>query len=248
VIANASLTIGECGFVRSSESLLGPVSNRIHLSWLSDVDVEHLQDRLYWGLNRAANILGRVTDAYRSTGASDPIDPSNRYLQLNAAFSQVDGSFSRIVGYGIAEWRGYFDASYTRVGDYLVQGQDIWFIAEQQSLLPVLCVKTNRIISITRQLTPAMAASINIPTGNATINVISHWPVSMLGTGTGGMSTTQLPGDTTIPNWIALVPSVHEQVIQPTDIISDDLGITGIVVAAELSGLGWRLNVRQATT
>lgn len=212
------------------------------------MDADHLQDRLYWGLNRAANVLGRVTDAYRASGVSDPLDRSNRYLQLRAAFSRVDGNFTQPVGYGIGVWRGYFDASYTRVGDYLVREHDVWFIAAQHCLLPVLCVKTNRVITITRQVTPITGTSYDLASANSTISVISRWPASLLGTGTEGKSPTGLPSDTAIPNVIALLPATHDQVLQPTDIVIDEHGTTGIVVAAELSDLGWRLNVRHVTT
>jgi len=70
----------------------------------------------------------------------------------------------------------------------------------------------------------------------------------MLGTGTEGRSATQLPGDTRIPTVTALLPSIHGQTIEPADIITDEYGASGIVVATELSDLGWRLNVRSVTT
>jgi hypothetical protein len=212
------------------------------------MDLNHLQDRLDWGLNRAANIIGRVTDAYRPVGISDPLDRSNRYLQLRAAFSRADGNFARSIGYGVAIWRGIFDASYTCVGDYLVHDHDIWFIAEQQHLMPILCVRTNRVISITRQTAPSTATLTSTVNANSMITVISQWPASVLGTGAEGKSPTGLPGDTTIAKSIALVPSVHGQILLPTDIVTDDLGINSVVVAAELTNLGWRLIVRQVTT
>jgi hypothetical protein len=212
------------------------------------MDVFHLQDRLYWGLNRAANILGRLTDAYRVHGVSEPLARSNRYLQMKAAFSRADGNFDQPLGYGVALWRGFFDASYTRVGDYLVQGDDVWFVAAQQSLLPVLCVKANRVISITRKVIPTTGTSSDSASLNSTINVISQWPASLLGTGTEGKSPTRLPGDTPISSVIALLPSTHEQILRPTDIMTDEQGTTGIIVGAELSDLGWRLNVRHITT
>lgn len=212
------------------------------------MDEFHLQDRLYWGMNRAANVLGRVTDAYRTKGVANPLGRSNRYLQMRAAFSRQDGHFTQAVGYGMAVWNGYFDASYTHVGDYLVQEKNIWFIAAQQSLLPILCVKTNRIISITRQLTPATGTSYDLEPANSTITLISNWPASLLGISTEGKSPTRLPGDTVTPIMVALLPSVHNQVIQPTDVIIDEHGSTSIVVAAELSDLGLRLNVRHVST
>ena len=212
------------------------------------MDVDRLQDRLYWGLNRMANIVGRVTDAYRANGVSDPLDRSNRFLQLHAAFSRADGNFAQPVGYEVAVWRGYFDDSYTRVGDYLAHKHEVWFIAAQHSLLPVLCIRTNRVISITRQIIPTTGTSTSPATTTVSINVISQWPASVLGTGTEGRPITQLPGDTRIPTAIALLPATHGQILQPADVVTDELGSTSIVVAAELSDLGWRLNIRAITT
>jgi hypothetical protein len=212
------------------------------------MDVDHLQDRLYWGLNRMANKVGRVTDAYRANGVSDPLDRSNRFLQLHAAFSRADGNFTQPVGYETAVWRGYFDASYTRVGDYLVHRHEVWFIAAQHSLLPVLCVRTNRVLSVTRQTVATIGTSIAPTTATSSINVISQWPASVLGTGTEGRSETQLPGHTRIPTATALLPATHGQIFQPADVVTDEHGASNIIVAAELSDLGWRLNVRAVTT
>jgi hypothetical protein len=212
------------------------------------MNAKHLQDRLYWGLNRMANKIGQVTDAYRANGVCDPLDPSNRFLQLHAAFSRADGNFTQPVGYEVATWRGYFDASYTRVGDYLVYKPDVWFVAAQHSLLPVLCIKVNRVISITRQIVPATGTSTDPAPVASSISVISRWPASVLGTGTEGRPETQLPGDTRIPTAIALLPSVHGEILQPADVVTDDLGTISIVVAAELTDLGWRLNLRAVTT
>jgi hypothetical protein len=212
------------------------------------MDASRLQDRLYWGLNRAANILGHTTDAYRPTGASDPLKRPNRYLRLNAAFSRADGNFGQPVGFGVAIWRGYFDASYTRVGDYLVQNDDIWFVAAQQSLAPVLCVKANRVLTITRQITPTTGVPYASGSPDSTINVISRWPASVLGVSAADMSATKLPDDTAVPNWTGLLPAVHGQTLQTSDIITDELGTNSVIVDAELSDLGWRLNIRQVTT
>jgi hypothetical protein len=211
------------------------------------MDADRLQDRLYWGLNRMANKMGQVTDAYRSNGISDPLNRSNRFLQLRAAFSRADGHFTQPVGYEVALWRGYFDASYTRVGDYLVHQNEVWFIAAQHSLLPVLCVRTNRIISITRQVTPATGTPTSSATAATSITVISEWPASVLGTAPQGRPLTDLPGDTRIPTAVALLPHTHGQILQSADVVTDELGRAAIVVATELSDLGWRLNIRDIT-
>ena len=212
------------------------------------MDVLHLQDRVNWGLNRAAKVLGHATEAYRPCGPSDPLALTNRYLRLNAAFSHPDGVSKRAVSYGSAVWRGYFDAAYTQVGDYLSQGHGIWFVAAQQSLAPVLCVRTNRVISITRTSTPATGDPYGSGGANTANPIISNWPASVLGIGGGEKSPARLPGDTTIPVWVVLLPAVHQQIVRLSDIITDEQGVTGTVIAAEQTELGWRLNIRQVTT
>ena len=97
-----------------------------------------LQDRIHWGMNRAARSIGMPTDAYRPSGPLKPLQPANRFLRLHAAFCNVRGGFERPIEYDHPLWSGIFDAAYTRVGDYLVQPNGTWFVAAQQPLLPVL--------------------------------------------------------------------------------------------------------------
>ena len=176
------------------------------------------------------------------------MDRSNRYLRLQAAFSPANGQFDQPVGYGTAMWRGYFDALYTQAGDYLAQGRHIWFVAAQENLLPVLCVKTNRTISIARSVSPSTGDAYGSATPNATKSVISGWPASVLGTHSSDKPPARLPTDISVPSWTILLPPSVPSTVCPGDIITDNDGSTSVVVAAEFSDLGWRLNARLVTT
>jgi hypothetical protein len=110
-----------------------------------------LEDRIRWGMNVAARTLGTTAHAYRPSGPMEPLAPANRFLRLRAAFTSPKGEFSRVPHWGDPLWMGIFDAAYTRAGDYLVRDDGIWFVASQHLLHPVLCVKTNRTIKISRQ-------------------------------------------------------------------------------------------------
>jgi hypothetical protein len=211
------------------------------------MDAYHLEDRLHWGLNRVANVIGRDTEAFRPKGLSSPLHQSNRYLRLPAAFSRADGNFNQPMEYGDALWRGYFDAAYTRVGDYLVQDKGIWFVVAQARLLPILCVKANTVISVVRP-TSAMSPTDGSANDVACSQVVSRWPASWLGIHVEGRSPTRLPGDTAIPTSIVLLPAVHGRILLPTDIITDSHGNSAMVIAAELGDFGWRLNIRRITT
>ncbi len=109
-----------------------------------------LQDRLYLGLGLSARHVGQSADAFRPKGPFNPLDKQNRFLRLPATFVSAKGNGGRTNVYGEALWHGVFDASYTRAGDYLVLDTGKFFVASQKPLLPILCVKANRIISIVR--------------------------------------------------------------------------------------------------
>jgi len=209
-----------------------------------------LQDRIHRGLNAAARAIGANTDAYRPSGLIEPLAPVNRFLRLHAAFTAVDGKFKHPNGYGEAIWYGVFDAAYTRLGDYLVQEHTIWFVAAKQRLLPVLCVQTNRMVSFSRPAAP-MSTGVNTYGGTTTdtnVPLLTNWPASVLGDSGHGHPNTDLPGDGSSPYWTVLLPAYPGVVLLPADLLTDDLGRNAVVAAAELSSLGWRLTVKQATT
>ena len=209
-----------------------------------------LQDRIYRGLNAAARAIGTDTDAYRPSTVADPLVPINRFLRLRAAFTARDGKFSQPNGYGDALWHGIFDAAYTQVGDYLVQENKIWFIAAQQRLLPVLCVQSNRIVSFWRPAAPSNTG-VNSYGGNTAASnaiLLTNWPASVQGISAQGHPQTDLPSDSSIPYWTVLLPAFPGVVLRPADLMTDELERNAVVAAAELSDLGWRITVKQATT
>lgn len=210
----------------------------------------HLEDRIRWGLNVAARATGAVTSAYRPCGAEHPLAAENRFLRLYAAFGGVDGKFSRSNAYGDPLWRGIFDAAYTQPGDYLVQQNAIWFIAAQPRLLPTLCVRTTRLISFTRpaaQTTTGVNSYGGVTAANVT-PLMTKWPASVLAAERESRPLANLPGDTSASLWTVLVPACPGVILRTADLMSDDLGRNGVVATTELTDLGWRLAVRQATT
>ncbi|MBS0558435.1 MAG: hypothetical protein JSR21_00090 [Proteobacteria bacterium] len=214
------------------------------------MSIARVQDRIHWGLNVAARAVGAMTDAYRPSTADFPVSSVNRFLRLNAAFVPMDGRLSRPNAYGAALWQGLFDAAYTRVGDYLVQEAGTWFVAAQQSLLPVLCVQTNRTLSVIRPAVPD-SAGINTYSGvtsGTNAPILTGWPASVLGVGAAGPPSAELPTDSSTPNWTVLLPAYADTVLLPNDMLQDDLGRNAVISAAELTDLGWRIVAKQATT
>jgi hypothetical protein len=211
---------------------------------------QKLQDRLYSGLGLSARHIGRSADAFRPKGPYHPLDPQNRFLRLPATFVSAKGNGERTNVYGDALWHGIFDASYTRPGDYLVLESGTYFVASQDHLLPVLCVKGNRMISIVR---PSMqTGAANNPYGGyasgSSVPLMEGWFASVLGESRSSASETDLPTDQTIPYWNILLPAIAHIVLSPGDLITDDLNRMAVIAGSELTDLGWRISAKMATT
>ncbi len=126
----------------------------------------------------------------------------------------------------------------------------VYFIGSQDPLLPVLCIRTNRTISISK---PRMQTN---PAGNAyggytAINsspLLDRWPASVLNESKSSASITGLPTDQLIPYWTVLIPASSGVNLSSGDVITDDLGRTAFISGSELSDLGWRINAKMMTT
>ncbi len=211
------------------------------------MQVRTLQDRIDRGRGTAARHIGAAYDAYRPSSTDHPLTPANRYLRLPAAFMPDDGSFKRPSGYGRPTWLGLFDSAYTQPGDYLSGPGGTFFIAAQQSLLPVLCVLATRTLTLSRTAAPTfpgMNSYGGTMLATATPLLVA-WPASVLTAGAGAPGT--LPGDANLPSWTILLPATPVALL-PADLIQDDLGRTYVIGTAELTALGWRILAKQAAT
>ncbi len=214
------------------------------------MDQATLLDRLRWGMNIAARTMGAVTDLYRPQGPLGPLDPTHRVLRMHAAFTPRKGGVLTSNVYGDALWHGIFDAAYTQAGDYLVQPGRTMFIATQQGLAEPLCVQTNRQVTMARAIPPGTLGANEyggLIQGN-TVVLLEDWPASVLGVNDTGNPTAGLPSDVSVPYWTVLMPAWAGIILQTGDLFSDDLGRSAIVAAAELTEMGWRLAVKQAST
>lgn len=227
------------------------------------MDATRLQDLISRGMGTAARRAGVVCDAYRPRDGFNPLAPTNRYLQLTAAFNAEDPGFRRANAYGRSVWYGVFDSAYTQPGDYLVErdGTRVWFIATQPSLLPVVCVLTNRVVSFARPAAP-MLPGINSYGGVLRADLVpllTDWPASVLAGGTGEREPAELPSDVRLAGYSVLVPArprsattvcdeASQTMLRADDLMTDDLGRNYVVSSAELSEMGWRLLVKLATT
>lgn len=219
-------------------------------------DNRNIPDAIRRGLGAAARAVGAWCDLYRPQGANMPMSGANRLLRLPATFGNPSG-FTAPVGYGDSLWEGYFDAGYTRHGDYLAGPDGVFFIASQPRLGPLLCVRANRVLSFSRPSAP-VAAGVNRYVGvqpETSAPLLVDWPASVLSSGIGGRGP--LPADAPgvhggSGGWAVLLPAVtvggQQVLLRPGDLVFDDIARTGVIASAELTHLGWRLHIRQAAS
>ena len=214
------------------------------------MDSNQLQDKIYLGLGKTARYIGSTADAYRTLNASYPLDKQNRFLRLPVWFTSTNNAVTGTNTYGQPLWHGVFDASYTRPGDYLVFQSKVYFIAAQEPLLPVLCVMTNRTVSISRPNVQALTAA-NLYGGytlGASTSLISGFPACVLSENKSGSPLANLPTDQALASWYVLLPAPAEILITPGDLMTDDLGRNAVITGSELTSLGWRISAKMAMT
>ena len=209
-----------------------------------------LQDRIFRGLGTAARAIGVLCDAYRPTGAADPLAPANRFLRLSAAFDAQDAQFRKAGLPGDPVWYGVFDAAYLRAGDYLVEAGPngrSWFVAALQNLLPPLLVLTNTVVSVTRPGAGVRPGAGSYGGGGIAAAVITGFPASLLHSGSPH-GAAAIPADARPSGATALLPPAPGVNFARGDMLRDALGRSFVVGLPELNALGWRLELRQAAS
>jgi hypothetical protein len=211
-----------------------------------------LQDRLNRAAGRAATHTGAPHDLLRPDNPREPLSSTNRILKLHASFLPLGGRHTRPVVFGENLWEGVIDAAYTRPGDILrrIDTGTIHFIAGQQPLLPVLCVRASRRLDISRAAaasTPGLNAYGATVTATET-TLAKGWPASILVGGGQGTGQSGIAADIPAGTWQVLLPVSLNITLRIGDRLTDDLGRIAVIATSELTDLGWRLQAQQANT
>lgn len=215
------------------------------------MDAATLQSRVYSGYAQAAQRIGFNADLYRPVTAHNPLASINKLSSLPASFNAEDMRYGKPNKYGHPVWYGLFDGGLTQAGDYLTNAQDgTYFIAAQQTNLPILLVQCNRTITILRpqQQTGVGAVGYGGDTDSNETALMTSWPASVLQAAGGEKSEVALPGDARNPLWSILLQHWPGVSLRSGDIITDDLARRYAINSAELTDLGWRLSAAQVQT
>ena len=213
------------------------------------MDYSKLQDRIYRGLGTTARQTGIWADAFRPLPGKIPLDPEGRFLKLPVVFEPL-ASWNILETADQVMWQGIFDGAYTRVGDYIVFGTSAYFIAAQEPLQPIICIRSNQVVSVSRPIPPSLSStnayggySQNVPN-----ILLEQYPAAVLIENKTGPSKAGLPTDQVTPYWTIFLSKTFDIVLSAGDVVKDDLGRSAIVTYAQSIAFGWRLIAKVSTT
>lgn len=217
------------------------------------MDAATIQSRVYAGYASAAGRLGGSFDIYRPTGALNPLADANLIGEALAVFTvaEIGYDFERAASYKDVLFDAIVDGRQTQVGDYLVsEGQGTFFVAAQQPLLPILCVRCNHTLTISA---PGPSASYGAQSGYGGTDpgnetpVIGGWPASVIFDARGRAVEVGLPTDLPSAYFVILVPAAFQD-IRSSQFVTDEHGRRYTIGASEQTALGWRVFAQQAVT
>lgn len=210
-----------------------------------------IQDRLHRAAGRCALRVGAPCFLHRPRNSIEPMAPPTRILSLQAAFLPPSGHLARTPGFGEVMWHGVFDAAYSKAGDIIVRASDgaVHYVASQPPLLHPLCIRAARIVDVAR---PATSAIAGLATYGGTVTagdtiLATRWPAAILGIGGQGTGSSDIAADLSAGAWQVFLPVSLAIGLRNGDKILDDTGRVGVIATMELTDLGWRLLVRQAS-
>lgn len=210
-----------------------------------------MQQKVFRGYAIAAAKIGLPFSQYRPRGASNPLAGGSLLRTLSASFNAEDMKYGKPNKYGKPTWYCVADGTQLAVGDYLQADSGTFFIAAMQPLLPILAVQCNRTVTIYRPQQQVGVGAVGYG-GNTAENqtaIATSWPVSLLQASRGDQNKTGLPGDSRSGSWVLLMPAIpSDVVIKNGDIATDDIGNRYMVFSAELTDMGWRMQVQESET
>jgi hypothetical protein len=205
-----------------------------------------LQARIYAGYSKAALRIGTTFSIYRSADGLTPIKNANLQGTVLAS-ANINWEYTRFNKYGNAVWQLIADGRVLQKGDYIV-GNNTFFIAAMQPLLPIMAVECNQEITVMRPYEEDGIGAMPGYAGNTGAKetlLLQDCPCSILEGTKGDQSPAKLPGDTKMP-WVrCLLPYLGDITIKTGDIVIDKFGVRYVVSGDELTDLGWRLTLNE---
>lgn len=186
------------------------------------MDGAKIQSLINKGLGKASKKLGSTFSVYRSASLLNPLDPANARPDIQASIT-TGYQYSRFNKPNAPEWTLVADATDLLPGDWLV-GDQTFYLATIQPLLPMPVIQCNRVVSITRPGYSSAGGNLEA----SEITVASSLPVFMFSKGAKAASAHAIafPTNTTaaMDEWVVYINARALNGIQKHDILVDENG------------------------
>jgi hypothetical protein len=214
------------------------------------VDLTTIEEKINFGSGIAARVIGQAVTQYRAQNIQSPLDISGYVAIFYAAFdSDPLLTLKKPIKVGRDVFYMIANTSTLAVGDYIVGPEGTFFVASLEPMRPPVVIRTNAVLSLVRPQSTSVAGlgPPGADSASTETTVFSGWPASVLMTGRGGQGDVNLPGDIGMGGWQILLPALFGIEIRGSDILVEATGLRRVVSAAELSSMGWRIDVVQET-
>lgn len=202
-----------------------------------------IQRKIYFGYKKAATFIGRPFTLYRPSDSTNPVSMENIAASDVMLSVSQETTFMKPNKYGNAVWQALFDGNLAKVGDYLSNGKETFFVMAMPRTLPITVIECNAVITVVRPTQPTGRGAVGYGgeiKGTEAV-LMENWPASQLQGTKWQSNLTGLPGDERSPYWIFLLPYLPGVDIRTSDIIM--FGRHRAVVSTfECSSVGWRIN------
>lgn len=214
------------------------------------MDGASINAKIYAGRAKVALRLGLDCNVFRPLSAAAPL--GNQVATTKAAFNNGDNNYRNPNLPGDSIWFADLDGRITQPGDYLVRGSDgcLFYIADQQYLLPIIAIKCNRTVVASRQQPVASVGAVgyggNLPTQEIAVLGApgAGWPASILLMG-GNQPSEGFGAGVKEARWRVMLPFSVPVLLKSGDIITDDLGKRYVAEGLEKTDFGWRIDAHE---
>lgn len=202
-----------------------------------------VQNRIYAGYAKTAQMTGRDYAVYRSDTSLFPADSGNLLATIPMSFAR-DKNFAVPNKYLNATWLCWADGRLLQTRDILIGPYGTFYIGDMQPLLPMQAIKCNKTVKV-GSVAYSVTGDITTETDFYAEGVPAFFQFTREDIQKPlGPATLQL--GRAITHWNVFIPLANGTLKQD-DIMEDEDGIRYTVDAPDFTNLGYVARVRLAT-
>lgn len=203
------------------------------------MDGTGIQAKIFYGLGKAASRLGFPFTIYRSASLINPIVPGNVIADpVMAAFVPTPYTYLKYNKPAVPDWTAIINATTLLAGDWIINAQATYYLAQIQPNLPLPAISCNRIVSINRA-----GYTTSAPFEPTKTLVAQALPVFMHNKKDREATPRDFPvqsdSKSGTPNWEFYINTRGVSDIRKNDVVTDENGFNYVIDVADLTDFGY---------